>query len=139
MKHAKHLSVILCLVAVTLGLSACMATEGKAAKLNEAVFYFNEGVRWGRIQDVIARLDPAAEAHFLEMHKEFGSNIKVTGYDLTSSNLDLENNTADIGIKITWYRNDEMVVYETLLIQHWTEKKNHWVMTGEEFVQGEMF
>ena len=128
-----------CVLVALATLISCGASQGRSEKLREAVYYFNEGVRWGRVQDVLSRLDPEAESHFLDMHKDFGKNIQITDYEITSSRIDLDKGTAEIGLKIIWYRLDAMVVHETLLIQHWKEKDRNWVMAGEEFVQGEPF
>ena len=64
-------------------LVACSAAiEGSEDKLKFAVSQLNEGVRWGRLQDVLSHIDPASQEHFLELHREFGDQIQITGYEV---------------------------------------------------------
>lgn len=127
------------LITVALIVFGCAALQGRSEKLREAVFVFNEGVRWGQIQDVLSRVDPAIEAHFLKMHEDFGKSIKVTECEVVRTQVDLEKGTAEVGVQLTWYRIDEMVVRETVLVQYWEEKEREWLMVREEFRSGTAF
>jgi hypothetical protein len=118
---------------------SCGAGEGREDKLQRAVFYFNEGIRWGRLQEVLARVDPGTEEHFLSMHKDFGEIIKVISCDVVNSKVNLETGEAQVGVKITWYRIDEMVEHSTVVMQYWEEKDRDWVMMREEFRSGTPF
>ncbi len=120
-------------------LASCGAGQGRTDKLRDAIYYFNEGVRWGRLQDVLSRVDPESEAHFLEMHKDFGTNIRLTACEIVNTKIDLDSGSAEVGVKITWYRVDEMVVNETVLVQHWQEKEREWRMVREEYRAGTPF
>ena len=113
--------------------------QTRGDKLKEAVFYFNEGVRWGRLDDVLARLDPQFEAHFLEMHKDFGTLIKVENCEVVNTKYDKKKGEAEVGIKITWYRVDEMVVRQTVLLQKWKDIKARWTLVSEEYRSGTPF
>lgn len=128
---------LFCIVAA--GLSACAASQGRGAKLKEAVFYFNEGVRWGRVQDVVTRLDPGFQDHFREMHKDFGRDIQLTNYELLDQQVNLEEGAAYFAIKLTWYRINELLVYETVMGQYWEEKDLEWYMVREEYQSGTPF
>ena len=127
------------LLIVGLGLSACIASQGRGAKLREAVFYFNEGVRWGRVQDVVSRLDPGFEDHFREMHKDFGNAIQITDYEMVEKVVNLDEGKAYFAIKITWYRINELLVRETILGQYWEENELEWYMVREEYKSGTPF
>ncbi len=127
----------LCLTALLL--SSCGLGQGRSDKLRDAVYYFNEGVRWGRLQEVLTRIDPASEQHFLEMHKDFGNKIQLTGCEIVNTKINLDEGTAQIGVKLTWYRIDEMVVKATILVQHWKEKEREWYMVREEYRSGTPF
>ncbi|MCP4601362.1 MAG: hypothetical protein GY847_12700 [Proteobacteria bacterium] len=113
--------------------------QGRSDKLRDAIFYFNEGVRWGRLQDVLSRIDPDSEAHFLEMHKDFGTKIQLTAYEIVNTKINLEEGVAEVGLKLTWYRIDEMVLYETVIVQHWKENEREWYMEREEYRSGTPF
>jgi hypothetical protein len=133
------LKKIFLFVALLAIVSSCGFYQSPTEKLKESVRYFNEGVRWGRLQDVMARVDPMTEEHFLEMHKDFGKLIKVEHYEVASFNVDLEKKLAQVGIKLVWYRVDEMLVHETVLLQRWEERKGKWLMVAEEYHAGSPF
>lgn len=120
-----------------LSLCGCAAAiQGSSDKLKEAVFYLNEGVRWGRIQDVLAYVAPDSQGHYLESHKGVGAEIQITGYDIVSTQLDPQTSTAQIGVKLTWYRIDQMEVHDTVLLQRWEEREHAWLLVSEEHKDG---
>ncbi len=118
---------------------ACGGGLSRNDKLRDSVYYFNEGVRWGRIQDVLPRLDPEAETHFLEMHKDFGTKIQLSSCEVGNVKINFEEGVAEVTVKFTWYRVDEMVVRQTILVQNWTETEGKWFMAGEEYHSGTPF
>jgi hypothetical protein len=120
-------------------LSACGSGQTKADRLKESIFYFNEGVRWGRVQDVMARIDPESVDHFVEMHKEFGAALQVTNYEIINTILSPDENKADVTVQITWYRIDQMEVMKTVLVQHWEHREREWLVISEEYRAGTPF
>ena len=136
MRHLLWLSVLLNLL-----LAGCGPGQRSKHKLQETVLLFNEGVRWGRLQDVLPRVHPDSAAHFLEMHKEFGKEIQISDYELVNALHDPKKKKADVTVQITWYRQSEMVVKTTVLIQHWEEqeREREWIMLAEEYVSGDRF
>ena len=120
-------------------LMACGASQESQDKLRETVVRFNEGVRWGRLQDVMPYVYAENSAHFLEMHKAFGKDIQVSDYEIITVTLDSEKKKADVNVQISWYRLSQMVSYTTILVQHWEKQKQDWIMIAEEFRSGEPF
>ena len=120
-----------------LGFTACSAAiDSSEDKLRDAVNQLNEGVRWGRIQDVLVHIGPSSHQHFLELHKDFGNALQVTNYEVVNTIIDMEQGTAEIGVKLTWYRIDEMEVHETVLSQRWEKHENRWLLTAEAYRSG---
>ena len=107
--------------------------------LREAVLLFNEGVRWGRLQDVMPRVALDSREHFLEMHKEFGRDLQVSDYEIVNTAVDWKKNTANVTVQITWYRKSQMEVFTTVLTQTWEEQAGEWLMTIESFTSGQPF
>jgi hypothetical protein len=133
---SKVLSVItvLCLAA------GCGTAKQKTEdELKEAVLLFNEGVRWGRLQEVIPRIDPKNSAHFLKMHEKFGTEIQVSDYELINSSYNSEKQTAVVAVQVTWYRKSEMELHTTFLIQSWEYHNADWMMVTETYQSGEAF
>lgn len=122
-----------------LSMSLCGPAQKSKSNLQEAVLMFNEGVRWGRLSEVLPRIHPDSVSHFLEMHKEFGEDIKVSDYELLHVHHDDKNKKADVTVQIVWYRESEMLQKKTMLIQHWEEQGQDWIMIAEEYISGDKF
>ena len=88
---------------------------------------------------MLSRVDPGIQEHFLKMHKDFGEKLKVTSCDVVNTRVNLEKGTAEVGVKITWYRIDEMIVHSTVLMQYWEEKDRQWFLVREEYRSGTPF
>ena len=112
--------------------------QSRETKLQEAIFVFNEAVRWGRVQQAIARVDPESQAQFIEQHKDFGKDLQITDYEIVSTTIS-KDVTAQVGIQISWYRYSDMVAKTTVLMQHWEERDKNWLLIAEEYRAGEPF
>ena len=130
------------LLLILLGCSAgaCGGASQKAqGDLKDAVIMLNEGVRWGRLQEVIPRVHSDNVAHFMEMHKEFGTEIQLSDYELINSVYNADNKTAAVTVRITWYRQSEMEVHATVLLQSWQLHGADWLLMTETYQSGEAF
>ena len=115
----------------------CGIAEGPREKLQRTAFSFNEGLRWSRDADVLPRVDPAAMAGFQEMHAGWGAEVQISSAEILQTVLDEKSRKAVITVKFTWYRNDEMVVKDSVTQQHWERRKGEWWLVAEEFQSGE--
>jgi hypothetical protein len=120
-------------------LQAACGSNQSQNNLRENLVRFNEGVRWGRLQDVMPYLYSENAEHFVETHKEFGKEIQLSDYEIINVTMMAENEKADASIQITWYRLSEMVVKTTILVQHWEKRGQDWMMIAEEIRSGEPF
>ena len=130
---------LLLLALAALASVGCGATEGSSDRLRKAVIDLNEGVRWGRVEEILPRVDPPSHGDFLANHDGFGKDIKVTNYEITSTMLTPDGKAANIGVKIEWYRVNEMEVHETVLVQIWEERGRDWLLIAEEYRAGTPF
>jgi len=116
--------------------AGCGMAEGPREKLQHTAFNFNEGLRWGRDADVLPRVDPAALAGFREMHAGWGAETQISGVEILQSVVDQKLDKAVLTVKYTWYKNSEMVVHDTVTLQHWERRKGEWWMVAEEYQSG---
>lgn len=114
----------------------CGMAEGPREKLQHTAFAFNEGLRWGRDADVLPRVDPAAMAGFQAMHAGWGEDVQISNVEILQSVVDDKLDKAVLTVKYTWYRNSEMVVNDTVTLQHWERRKGDWWMVAEEHKSG---
>lgn len=129
----------LLLVVAALGPVACGVAEGPREKLKHTAFQFNEGLRWGRYQEVLPRVDPEARDHFMELHKEWGSTIRLSSVEPIQYVISEDDLKATITVQFTWYRIDEMVERVTQTVQHWERRDGEWMLIAEEHAGGDPF
>lgn len=136
-RHARSTSTAIAVVLIC-GAAACGCgiAEGPREKLQRTAFAFNEGLRWGRDAEVLPRVDPAALPGFRELHAGWGAEIQVSGVEILQSVIDKKLDKAILTVKYTWYRNDQMVVHDTVTLQHWERRKGEWWMVAEEYQSG---
>ena len=125
--------------ALALGLAACGGGYTAGEKLEYAVTQFNEGVRWGRIGEVLPRVDPAAREHFQTLHAEWGGDIQIGGYEIMQTVLDEKSGIAEVTLTVSWYRQSKMEAFQTILAQRWEEFEGDWRLVAEEYRGGTPF
>lgn len=130
--------IILCLLAAMFSLG-CAIVEGPKEKLSKSAFMFNEGLRWGRYDDVLPVVDQKHLEHFMDVHKEWGRDVQISSAEIASSTYNEEDRTARIQVTFVWYRKKEMVVRTTVTLQNWEYREGHWIMVAEEFKSGDPF
>lgn len=126
------------LIVTALLVAACGA-EGPRDKLRHAAFSFNEGLRWGRYNEVLPRVDEAAREHFMELHEEWGDAVRISSAEPVQYVIADDDQRADITVQFTWYRVDEMEVHTTRTVQHWEQRDGEWLLVGEEHLSGTPF
>jgi hypothetical protein len=133
-------STIFFFIAISVFSAGCGAAGQKAEDdLKEAVVLLNEGIRWGRLQEVMPRVHPDNAAHFLKMHEKFGKDIQVSDYELINSVYNAEKKTASVAVQITWYQQSRMELHSTVLLQSWERQGQDWIMMTETYQSGEAF
>ena len=119
--------------------ASCGLAEGPRQKLKHTAMNFNEGLRWGRYAEVYTRVDPKALDHFMEMHEDWGNEIRIENAEMIQFVVDEKAEKASIAVKFTWYRVTEMVVHDTMTVQHWERRDGEWMMIAEEYQSGTPF
>ena len=127
------------LAAIALATLACGVAEGPREKLKHSAFSFNEGLRWGRYNEVLPRVDPETRDHFMELHQGWGKDIRISNAEMLQTVVDDKNEKAQISVKFTWYRVDQMEEHETITVQHWERRDGEWLMIAEEHQSGTPF
>ena len=119
--------------------TGCGLAEGPREKLDRGVFQFNEGLRWGRYNDVLPVVDEDALEHFQKMHEGWGTTIQISSADVLQVLYNDRERRADISVRFSWYRKSEMVAYDTVTRQHWEYRTGKWWLVAEEFQSGQPF
>ncbi len=130
---------VLFLLIVLFVSSGCAIAEGPKEKLSKISYNFNEGLRWGRYNDVMPVVDNGTIDSFTKMHKEWGKVVKVSGIETLQTMYDAKTKKAQVTNKYVWYRSNEMVVHETVTVQNWEYIDGRWRMMAEEYQSGEPF
>jgi len=131
------------IVAAALALAVacgCGIAEGPRKKLQYSSFMFNEGLRWGRSGEVVTRIDPESRDQIMAMHSDWGSQVQISDAEIIESVVDDAEGLAQLSVRFVWYRQTEMVVHETVLVQHWRlADDGEWYVVAEEHRSGTPF
>lgn len=132
MKRAVFGLVVLGTMAGTLG---CPSPMSRGARAQDAVQELNEHVRFGRLQVAIERVDPEERERFTRRHSGWGSRVRIADSEIYGIKL-TTNDTADVAVRIAWYRPDQQELKLTTLKQKWKDKRGSWLLVGEERMDG---
>ena len=137
MRHICWGVLLVCVIGM--GMTACGIAEGPRQKLTMATYHFNEGLRWGRYNDVFPVVDPEVLDSFKALHEGWGETLLESDAEILETVYDDKQHKAVVSVRFTWYRKSEMVVHSTVTRQHWEYKNSGWVMMAEEHLSGTPF
>ncbi len=115
-------------------LAGCLG-QSRPARMQEVASDFNVNTRFGRTELSVERVAESYRASFVERHKKWGGDIRISEADLGGVKLVGESD-AQVSVRFGWWRADEGDLRVTVVRQTWRDKKGSWVLVGEERVDG---
>jgi len=116
---------------------ACAGGYTNEEKLIDAINMYNEGMKWGKMDDMLLYIPKDEHERFFEKHKDWGRDISISGYQVVRQAYDKEKEIAIVQIRISWFRVDEQVLKSTVFQHKWEkDDKDRWMITEETVVEG---
>jgi hypothetical protein len=125
-------TLVLALSCVLLG--GCLG-QSRPARMQEVAGDFNVNTRFGRTELSVERVADSYRASFVERHKKWGGEIRISEADMGGVKLVGEND-AEVSVRFGWWRADEGDLRVTVVRQTWRDKKGSWLLVSEERVDG---
>jgi hypothetical protein len=130
---------ILSLFAVLWG--GCIAGMGYSTqdRVTEAAREYNDGVRWGRLEQAADHLQKDARDRFYERHKNVEDELEIADMEIVSLKVDKSDKKvtrATASVEYTWSLKRVGLVEKTITEQKWEEHNRDWVMVAETRKRG---
>jgi hypothetical protein len=131
--------VILSLVAILY--SSCITGMGYSAqdRITQAAREYNDGVRWGRLEQAASHLSKDSRPQFYERHKSVEDELEIADYELVSLDLDKSDKKitrAVARVQYTWTLKRVGLLEKTYTEQKWEEQGYKWVLMSETRTKG---
>jgi hypothetical protein len=133
MRPLHAFSFALCL----LMLSACVANQSKAAKLQDAAQNFNIATRFGRMDIASEMVAEKSLADFTRKHLAWGRGVRLVDVEFQGMQLTGKDEAA-VHIAVGWQRPDEQELRVTQLMQTWQFGPKGWKLVDESRTSGDM-
>ena len=128
-------------VLVLCGLAAgCVApSQNRAESLNRVAREFNDGLRWGRDDQVLACLS-SDDARALRARKaDLGDELVIADHEVKSIQIAPGAETATVVAEFSWFTQHRNVVQKSTVEQKWTWSVNRWMVTEQRRIAGDRF
>jgi hypothetical protein len=118
----------------------CMTpSQRRADALTRSAHEFNNGLRWGRDQDVFPFLSPADARSLQARRADLGDDLVVADEEMTSLDLAPGAEKATVVVEFTWYDQRRAVVKKSVVEQKWEWIDGRWIVTSQRRAHGERF
>ncbi len=126
------------LVVLALGstLAACGGTFTKTDELRTLIDEYNNGVRWGRLDQSAVLLPPEDRERFLARHTGLEEKLEILDLDITGMDIAHSKESAEVTIDLSWVLRDRGVVEKTVVVESWRRRGSQWQMVKEVRLRG---
>jgi hypothetical protein len=126
-------------VFVVAGAGCLPPSQRRADSLNRVAREFNDGLRWGRDDQVLSCLS-ADDARALRARRAaLGDELVIADHEVKSIQLGPDAETATVVAEFSWFTQRRNVVQKTTVEEKWTWNQNRWLVSEQRRVAGERF
>lgn len=130
-------------LSVVLGLGVEMACLSPGQRREESLSRvsreFNDGLRWGRYDNVTSHLSPEDARLFFERVSYVGGELAMADSEITSVKLDDSAEHATVRAEVSWYNQRKALLRSATLEQDWQWSKGQWLCVRQIRVRGDRF
>jgi hypothetical protein len=115
----------------------CPAAPTPLARAQQTAQEFNLDSRFGRGEQVIDRVAPAAREEYASHHRGWGTGLRVADVELAGMRARGEHDI-DVLVRVAWYKLEDQELRTTTLEQSWHDKPEGWQLVAERRVEGDI-
>jgi hypothetical protein len=119
-----------------LAVQGCAAADGMAEKFYDASRAYNRSLRWEDFDRAARHLPPESVNAFLDHHESIEDDIVIIDYDIERMKLEKQTGRAATRVNISWHKDDETIVRNTVVDQQWQFHDGAWYLVDEYRVDG---
>ena len=119
---------------------ACITpAQSRQDSLVRITHQYNDGLRWGRYQDVTPHLAAEEAERFLARTGVLADDFEMADDEVASINFRDGGTRADVTVDFTWYNQRRSLVRRTLVGQDWRFRDGRWVCAAQRRLRGDRF
>jgi hypothetical protein len=128
------------LVFLCLGAAACVApSQRREESLMKVAHEFNDGLRWGR-DDQVLRCLSREEARGLQARRaDLGEDFTMADHEVKSIDLGPGAQSATVVAEFSWFSQRRGVVQKSTIEEKWDWSDGRWLVTAQRRIAGARF
>jgi hypothetical protein len=126
------------LLALALLSSGCMAGAGYSLRdrITEAAREYNDGVRWGRLEQAALHVPSDRRERFITRHAQLEDDLEIADCEMVHLEIDGKKERGTARVEYIWSLKRRGLVEKTATEQTWVRKDGEWVVDAEVRVKG---
>jgi hypothetical protein len=121
------------------GASCVAPSQRREESLIKVAREFNDGIRWGR-DDQVLRCLPPGEGQLLQARRaDLGEDFVVADHEVKSIQVAPGSEKATVIAEFTWFNQRRAVVQKSTVEEKWEWVEGRWVVTSQRRIAGERF
>jgi hypothetical protein len=121
---------------IAVAAAGCAGTFSKSDELTIMVREYNDGVRWGRLDQSVIHVPPEERKRFMARHAGLEDQLQILDLDMTRVDIDRSKESAEVLLDVSWMLKDRGVVEKTVVAQSWAHRDGQWILTREVRLRG---
>jgi len=113
-------------LALCLALVGCAGGYDSLTALRNSVDEFHDGFRWGAMGSMLSHIRPEDQDTFTADYETRMDGVSMADYEVMRLQLADDSESADVWVRLAWYRADEMDVHEAVVREHWISAGSTW-------------
>jgi hypothetical protein len=119
-------------------LAHCAGGYDKQTTLRNAVDEFHDGFRWGAMGSMLSHVRAEDQDTFTADYQTRMEGVSIADYEVVRIQFSEDGESADVWVKISWYRANEVDLRDALICEHWVSGRTTWHRTEVAVERGEM-
>jgi len=100
--------------------------------LAPAAYEMNDDIRWARHQSAASHMARALANVYLTRTEKPDDPVRVSYVEITRVIFNPKRRSAVLHVRLHWRRIDEGILRKTILLEHWSYKRDTWVLDKVE-------
>jgi hypothetical protein len=132
-------ALALLLVHAGAGAGCVTPSQHRVDSLNRSAREFNDGLRWGRDDQVLSCLGPEDAKALRARRADLGDDLVIADQEVKSIEVGPNADKATVVAEFSWFNQRRNVVEKSTIQETWTWSENHWLVTEQRRIAGAHF
>jgi hypothetical protein len=125
-------------LALGLLVAGCAGGYDSLTALRNSVDEFHDGFRWGAMGSMLPHVRVEDQDASTTDYQARMDGVSIADYEVSRIQLADDSDSADVWVRLSWYRADEMLVHEATIREHWVSAGATWNRVDLAVERGEL-